>query len=734
MDNKQDKQFYWEVKDFLGKNHQANSSKVSKPESLKECISKTIMKNDALYRPSIIPPAPLTEDIISSVNSLLSLNENHIKSNSNNITSNMFNLTEAPAPPFGGGSLSGGPGRSFDSSRRPGSGSSWRDRNPEEYQQNVEMRLARQREAEENRRQVATDSRRRRSEDEAYEYSQAMKDKGADAQLEMDSKNPSMAADTAANRAKLRDYRTTRDTEKQASYYSDVIANTAKKDPSQLTAREAADLAMAKIVMRGGGEGSLSKGNKDLEARIQTRVGEKLGKSPISQEVDPNINQQQADIDALAAAKMTPQDAAAGAAARTRAKDYFAGDNESSFKLSREKTAEDVKAKAEQARIDAEKMKEDHYQSMKDKVVRGTNMTLGEFEAMTGRRFNSSDPRDSSLISRLAGAASRGRSETAKQLDLTTDAFNARYDAQNKDLAQRQGTADRAADQSQFESDKFKNDPAYRKQVQDAETAKLMPRVKAQIAADEAKRVAAENAGKEQAKRDITRTNLANQLKQKEADELKQKEADEASQRGVERDEYRRSLEKSEVSVPFRQTGYPIGDDTLVTRPSAEFSDANVAKAAGIDFSAGRNNTAPPSIRFTASDKLNAFRDAEIAKTRADRDARIRSNLPPVPRLLAPSDEVGPPAPTAAERARENTEKNLRTASTIIQSRKPENTPGVSFRDSVQGPPSPQNAEAGAQAQDNYVSLINSFTGRTPIEPGSKENIEDQLKKLNRGQ
>ena len=685
MDNKQDRQFYWEVKDFLGNNNQSNSSKVSKPESLKECISKTIIKNDALYRPSIIPPAPLTEDIISSVNSLLSLNENHIKNNSNNITSNMFNLTEAPAPAFGGGSLSGGPGRSFDSSRRPGSGSSWRDRNPEEYQQNVEMRLQKQREAEEARKQNVQASQRRKAEDEAYEYSQAMKDKGADAQLEMDTARPGIAADTAANRAKLRDYRTTKDTERQASHYSDVIANAAKKDPSQLTARDAAELAMAKIVMRGGGEGGLSKGNKDLEARIQTRVGEKLGKSPISTEVDPNINQQQADIDALAAAKMTPQDAAAGAAARTRAKDYFAGDTESSFKLSREKTAEDVQARAAQARADAEKMKEDRYQSMKDKVVQGTNMTYGEFEAKTGRRFNATDARDSSLISNLAGAGSRGRSETAKQLDLTTDAFNARYDAQNKDLAQKGGELTRQMDKSQFELDRFQNNSDYRKQVRDAETAKLMPQVKAQIAADEAKRVAAETAGREQARKDKA---------QKASKEL----------------EFDR----------LNSSNYPPAKSFAMT--SENLPDAAEAE----------NDSEPkPAEDFVSlkseEENIIPYR-SEAAKSASNAEIRRQEDY---------RQQVETQKRLNAQRERENTEKNLRTASTIIQSRKPENTPGVSFKSSVQGPPSPENAEAGARAQDNYVSLINSFTapkvGREPIAPGSKENIDDQLKKL-RGQ
>jgi hypothetical protein len=798
MDNKQNRQFYWEVKDFLGKNNQSNSSKVSKPESLKECISKTIIKNDALYRPSIIRPAPLTEDIISSVNSLLSLNENHIKRNSNNITTNLFNLTEAPAPAFGGGSLSGGPGRSFDSSRRPESSSSWRDRNPEEYQQNVEMRLAKQREAEENRKKAVEDSNRRKAEDEAYEYGQAMKDAGSDAQLEMDSKRPGIAADTAANRAKLQNFRTTKDTERQASHYSDVIANAAKKDPSQLSAKEAAELAMAKIVMRGGGEGGLSKGNKDLEAKIQTKVGQKLGASPLSQEVDPTINQQQADIDALAKANMTPEQAAAGAAARTRAKNYFAGDTESSFKLSREKTAEDVKARAEQARIDAEKMKEDRYQSMKDKLVQGTNMTYGEFEAKTGRRFNATNAQDSSLISNLAGAGSRGRSETAKQLDLTTDQFNSRYAEQNKDLAQRQGTADRAVDQSQFESDKFKNDPAYRKQVRDAETAKLMPQVKAQIAADEAKRIASETAGREQAriaKDEITKTNLEKSKNFipslsafSDKDKLAAKidamqgpnpDGGNASSKFLPPAEDFVSLKPEEENIiPYRSETAKIASDSEVRKQATYRQYAETQKRLDAEreksnaenerkqreLSNPRNQPGLSSrLEGPPSPETQKIIDQDMAdraglqsyRTQRDLEEPIRDLIGDDP--LSKNDFMRNRNQAAAENLGSQAEYNEYVIQTQ-DAQKAARSRGVnpSTQEPVQSfdewkkskqkqasdaafanQPRPEFTQNAPKAPNDYVSLINSFTapkvGREPIAPGSKQDVDTQLKRL-RGQ
>lgn len=674
MDNKQDRQFYWEVKDFLGKNNQSNSSKVSKPESLKECISKTIIKNDALYRPSIIPPAPLTEDIISSVNSLLSLNENHIKSNSNNTTTNLFNLTEAPAPPFGGGSLSGGPGRSFDSSRRPGSGSSWRDRNPEEYQQNVEMRLAKQREAEENRRQVATDSRRRRAEDETYQYGQAMKDAGEDAQLEMDSQKPGIAADTAANRAKLQSWRDEKDREKRATSITKTIETVSGKDPSSLTAKEAAELQMAKIYMGGG---QYSKGDPSLEGRVRDKLVNSTYNNGVLSNKQQALQGPTPDGGNVVDSFATPDAAMKSTLGRS---------TEDLAQTTQNAVSREAEAKRKEDKAFADKVKEDRYQSMKDKVVQGTNMTYGEFEAKTGRRFNALDSRDSSLISNLAGAGSRGRSEAAKQLDLTTDAFNARYDAQNKDLAQRGGELTRQMDKSQFELDRFKNDPDYRKQVRDTDTAKLMPQVQAQIAAEEAKRVAAETAGREQAKRDKA---------QKASKEL------EFDLRVSSNYPPNKSFARTTENLP------DAAESDSEPKPAQNFVSRSEPEKPFLPTPTGDDNAANSAARSEVRNKERYNKEVETQK-RLD-----------------------------AQRGRENTEKNLRTASTIIQSRKPENTPGVSFRDSVQGPPSPQNAEAGARAQDSYVSLINSFTapkvGRTPIEPGNIEDIDTRLKKL-RGQ
>jgi hypothetical protein len=226
------------------------------------------------------------------------------------------------------------------------------------------------------------------------------------------------------------------------------------------------------------------------------------------------------------------------------------------------------------------------------------------------------------LISNLAGAGSRGRSEQAKQLDLTTDQFNRRYDEQNKDLAQKGGELTRQMDKSQFELDRFKNDPGYRKQVRDADTAKLMPQVQAQIAADEAKRVAAETAGREQARADKSRKTQAD-------------------------------LDYYKDSIP--SMGY--NPRTPKPKPVENFVSRTEPEKPFLPTPTGDDNAA------------NAAARSEVR----------------------------------------NIERNRSTQTPTVSTKKP----------------------------NEYVSLINSFTspkiGREPIAPGSKEDIDTQLKRL-RGQ
>lgn len=95
MDNKQDRQFYWQVKDFLGKKHEH----VAKPpSSLKSTIREVTSKASPV-------PAPINEIVNSSASikdqtmKILSSYQNSVNNqkpindkSSKNITTNIFKL------------------------------------------------------------------------------------------------------------------------------------------------------------------------------------------------------------------------------------------------------------------------------------------------------------------------------------------------------------------------------------------------------------------------------------------------------------------------------------------------------------------------------------------------------------------------------------------------------------------------------------------------------------------
>jgi hypothetical protein len=93
-----------------------------------------------------------------------------------------------------------------------------------------------------------------------------------------------------------------------------------------------------------------------------------------------------------------------------------------------------------------------------DKIIQGTSMTYGEFKRQTGRNYNALSKDDSSLVSRLAGAGRYG-SEQARQAALSADQMNQAYSAQNTQMAQKAGELEREMDRSQMELDRYRNTP-----------------------------------------------------------------------------------------------------------------------------------------------------------------------------------------------------------------------------------------------------------------------------------
>lgn len=232
--------------------------------------------------------------------------------------------------------------------------SSWRDDHPKEYAANVKKR-----EDEEKAREIQrTTNKRRAQEDETLAYNTA----NSGSPLPM---TDGIANDTAENRQKLTQFRTNNDNERQSTRIADVIDRTSKQDPSTLSSKDAGELALAKIMMKGG---SLSKPNADLESKIKSKVADRQGKNVLSPELSGSGNQMQDDIDALAAAKNSP--------AAVRSKAYFDADTESTFDVSREATKRDMAQREQNAR---------------DKPISPFyRMTRNEFKSTLGRDFDES--------------------------------------------------------------------------------------------------------------------------------------------------------------------------------------------------------------------------------------------------------------------------------------------------------------------------------------------------------
>lgn len=101
MDNNNNKQFFWEVKDFLGKNHHPKPSP-KQPDilsTINEVVNfKTNKQSPNLYevKDSILNSSSSTKKavnrVLNSYKQKLNLEQNNCKAYSNNITTNMFNL------------------------------------------------------------------------------------------------------------------------------------------------------------------------------------------------------------------------------------------------------------------------------------------------------------------------------------------------------------------------------------------------------------------------------------------------------------------------------------------------------------------------------------------------------------------------------------------------------------------------------------------------------------------
>ena len=419
MDNKQDRQFYWEVKDFMNKNPDIATPSNQKPKVVDSV--KQILEQNKLYKQSGFDAKSSAVNNVNSQLSAISKSENGYANNSpayskNNI-SNPFQLNERrEAVGFGGDA----------GAQRP----TWAQRNPEAYARNRAEAQA----AEERRAANRSASNRRRREDEAAEFNQGQGDAlqgptptggNVSNQLEMDPDNPTLPLDTPANRAKLRDFRQT----KQAKYMSGRMEELAAKDPASLSSSEAAELSLFKSMTSG------SVASAGLSGKIQSELEGGAAASAAQGPMPDGSNR--------------ATQAAQGIMARTigRSQQDLVGQTQRMGKQEAEAKA------AEQADYDA-KLAAERYQKMQGTRIQGTNMTYGQFKQQYGRDYDALNSEDSSMLVRAASNRSAFRvSPEARALDQTVVDFNRASRERTAQDAQKQGEIDRRVDQAQREYD-----------------------------------------------------------------------------------------------------------------------------------------------------------------------------------------------------------------------------------------------------------------------------------------
>ena len=428
MDNKQDRQFYWEVKDFMNKNPE-----IATPSNQKSKVVdsvKQILEQNKLYKQSAFDAKSSAVNNVNSQLSAISKSENGYANNSpayskNNI-SNPFQLNERrEAVGFGGDA----------GSQRQ----TWAQRNPEAYARNRAEAQA----AQERRASNLAASNRRRREDEAAEFNQGQGDAlqgptptggNVSNQLEMDPDNPTLPLDNPANRTKLQDFRQT----KQAKYMAGKMEELAAKDPSSLTSSEAAELSLFKSMTSG------KVASAGLSGKIQSQLEKGVaGSARTVPMVGPG------GMVIPAPNLSSPTQTAQNIMARTigRSQEDLVGQSQRMGKQEAEAKA------AEQADYDA-KLAAERYQKMQGTRIQGTNMTYGQFKQQYGRDYDALNSEDSSMLVRAASNRSAFRvSPEARALDQTVVDFNRASRERTAQDAQKQGEIDRRVDQAQREYD-----------------------------------------------------------------------------------------------------------------------------------------------------------------------------------------------------------------------------------------------------------------------------------------
>jgi len=487
MDNKQDKQFYWEVKDFLNRKP-SNTEKKAKPESLKESIQKMLVSGNNLHTPKVLTEESnkevanelsyFSESLLKNVNSLLSFNEENIKKNTpeckaftannpNNIFNIKKNINLNEAPGFGNSENN----LTYLERRK-------RQRDEENYEINRER--LREKEAAEREELASRRSniKTRQNQDKISSFQKDLADEiggplsPEDEAREGESFDEYQTRLGSTKRNMVGNRRERQRIERVSGEIAGRVERLSSKKPEELTAQENAQLMMDRIMMQGKSATPGLEGK--VREKISTSVGSRMEEVPnLATELDQN---------ALSVTAQQEIDMAAGKRKDTK---RIQSEVDRMLSSTTGRSVEDLRTstqtavgreeeqKQKEREKEAEAYKEAQYQKMRGQRIQGTNTTYGDFEDQTGRRFNAVNKDDSLLVNKLAGAGRYG-SEQARQTALSADQFNRMYGQQRDRMDKKLGQLERAADKSTFEVARFRTDKDYRDELRNKDIAGIV--------------------------------------------------------------------------------------------------------------------------------------------------------------------------------------------------------------------------------------------------------------------
>lgn len=444
MDNKQDRQFYWEVKDFLGRNKTTPSSSTPKTVSLKESVSNILKSNDSLYTPKSNGMGlyedfinSLDNNVVKSVNGLLDQHKKVLiegdsgTAHSQNLTESLFTLNKKKL-------LNERIAQDLSTTSTP-SGLTTKKQDEEEEEEFVPTG-AQSQFIPPSQPVMATPP------------STTMATKAPQAAPLKSSPSPyrigSMGSIEGYDRDVVDSLRSAR-----AMPKGDAAGRTPEERAANRAARAARNEAL-----REKGIAATRERERLQDQAAEARRERDTAKKAITVDVEgPALP---------GSAQPSATEVGTPGAATYAEKQEKARQAQEELRKYNERTGYNRQVQfgnATQASIGAKyARKPGEVVSMPDNtVIQGTSMTYGEFKSQTGRDYNALNKDDSSLVSKLAGAG-RYSSETARQTALSADQMNQMYSAQNAEMAKAYGEAERRMDRSQVELDRYRNDPAYR--------------------------------------------------------------------------------------------------------------------------------------------------------------------------------------------------------------------------------------------------------------------------------